>query len=107
MYGGLYVQQLIPNTRDSGDTIHRDRRTLWLMHSPQGSLRLGYLSKINNEQLQSSPLKSTDQDNENSISNAIDEVRLCFNSLNFDPRTITHFITSFLIIQLLDKHFAY
>ena len=50
MYGGVSVQRLLPNappTR-SGMT-QREKRTLWLMLPEVGSLRLGYVSKLKDD----------------------------------------------------------
>jgi lipid-binding SYLF domain-containing protein len=47
LYGGVSVQRLLPNAELAGGKTRRERRTLWLMLPEVGSLRLGFLSKVN------------------------------------------------------------
>lgn len=56
MYGGVTVQRLLPNAPQthSGMT-RREKRTLWLMLPEVGSLRLGFVSKLKDDQV-SAPL---------------------------------------------------
>ena len=51
MYGGVTVQRLLPNApqTQSGMT-RREKRTLWLMLPEVGSLRLGFVSKLKDNQ---------------------------------------------------------
>ena len=46
MYGGVSVQRLVTDGNLVNSMTRRERRTLWLMLPDVGSLRLGYLSKI-------------------------------------------------------------
>jgi len=50
MYGGVTVQRLLPNSPPSRSGMtRREKRTLWLMLPEVGSLRLGFVSKLNGE----------------------------------------------------------
>lgn len=46
LYGGVSVQQLMPNAEPTGGKTRRERRTLWLRLPEVGPFRLGYLSKL-------------------------------------------------------------
>ena len=47
MYGGVTVQHLKPNSAPTRDGMtRREKRTLWLMLLEVGSLRLGLVSKV-------------------------------------------------------------
>ena len=47
MYGGVTVQHLKPNSAPTRDGMtRREKRTLWLMLPEVGSLRLGLVSKV-------------------------------------------------------------
>jgi lipid-binding SYLF domain-containing protein len=50
MYGGVSVQRLIPNAESRSGRTRRERRTLWLMLPEVGSLRLGFVSKLSDEE---------------------------------------------------------
>ena len=46
MYGGVSVQKLVTDVDLVNGITRRERRTLWLMLPDIGSLRLGYISKV-------------------------------------------------------------
>jgi len=48
LYGGVSVQRLVLNAITGGKTC-RERRTLWLMLPEVGALRLGFVSKLNDD----------------------------------------------------------
>ena len=50
LYGGVSVQRLIPNSESRSGRTRRERRTLWLMLPEVGSLRLGFVSKLSDEE---------------------------------------------------------
>lgn len=49
MYGGVSVQRLIPDAEGGSGRTVKERRTLWLMLPEVGSLRLGFVSKLSDE----------------------------------------------------------
>jgi lipid-binding SYLF domain-containing protein len=46
MYGGVSVQRLVPNSESRSGKTGKERRTLWLMLPEVGALRLGFVSKL-------------------------------------------------------------
>jgi lipid-binding SYLF domain-containing protein len=46
MYGGVSVQRLLPNSESRSGKTGKERRTLWLMLPEVGALRLGFVSKL-------------------------------------------------------------
>lgn len=65
LYGGISVQRLVPDAELVNATTRRERRTLWLMLPEVGSLRLGYISKVDDGA--ASPTHSRRGGNPNSI----------------------------------------
>jgi len=45
LFGGVSVLRLIPGSEDKDGMTRCQRRTLWLMEPPQGTLRIGFISK--------------------------------------------------------------
>jgi lipid-binding SYLF domain-containing protein len=50
LYGGVSVQRLVPLQTSRSGRTRRERRTLWLMLPEVGSLRLGFVSKLSDEE---------------------------------------------------------
>lgn len=50
LYGGVSVQRLLTDTEGISDRTGKERRTLWLMLPEVGSLRLGFVSKLSDEE---------------------------------------------------------
>ena len=50
MYGGVSVQRLIPNSELRAGKGGKERRTLWLMLPEVGALRLGFVSKLSDNE---------------------------------------------------------
>jgi hypothetical protein len=46
MYGGVFIQRLLPNLETASGKTRKERWTLWLMLPEVGSLRLGFVSKL-------------------------------------------------------------
>mmetsp|Transcript_27117 Transcript_27117/g.42138 ORF Transcript_27117/g.42138 Transcript_27117/m.42138 type:complete len:1271 (+) Transcript_27117:357-4169(+) len=65
LYGGVSVQRLVPDAELVNGTTRRERRTLWLMLPEVGSLRLGYISKVDDGA--ASPTHSRRGENPNNL----------------------------------------
>ncbi|KAI2508411.1 Las17-binding protein actin regulator [Fragilaria crotonensis] len=50
MYGGVSVQRLLPNSELRSGKSGKERRTLWLMLPEVGALRLGFVSKLSDNE---------------------------------------------------------
>ena len=49
LYGGVSVQRLVPDGGSGGEKTRRERRTFWLMLPEVGALRLGFISKLSDD----------------------------------------------------------